>query len=132
VAKPKAGAKLSVFKGREAKLNHAIFQVLASEGPLAIYEIYKQVKTKGGLGHTKYTNVNRRVRALEESCFLDKAGIRNTQAGAQAVLYQLTTRAFVAIFLNNVNPDTFIKQADEDTLALELAVLTLFFEKNVG
>ena len=126
--KPK-NTKLSVFKGREARLNHTIFQTLTQRSPLAIYEIHKQIKTQRGLKHTKYTNVSRRVRALEESGYLDNAGIRDTQAGGQATLYQLATRAQVALFLSQISPDTFIKEADEDTLIAQLAALTLFFEK---
>jgi hypothetical protein len=128
VPKPK-NTKLSVFKGREARLNHTIFQTLTQRGPLAIYEIHKQIKTQRGMKHTKYTNVSRRVRALEQSRYLDNAGIRDTQAGGQATLYQLTTRAHVALFLSQISPDTFIKEADEDTLFAELAALTLFLEK---
>ena len=79
--------------------------------------------------HTKYTNVSRRVKALEDSDYLDKAGIRDTQAGGQATLYQLTTRAQVALFLSQISPDTFIEEADQDTLIAELAALTLFLEK---
>jgi DNA-binding MarR family transcriptional regulator len=128
VPKPK-NTKLSVFKGREARLNHTIFQTLTQRSPLAIYEIHRQIKTQRGLRHTKYTNVSRRVKALEDSGYIDKAGTRNTQAGAQATLYQLTTRAQVALFLSQISPDTFIKEADEDTLIAQLAALTLFFEK---
>jgi hypothetical protein len=128
VPKPK-NTKLSVFKGREARLNHTIFQTLTQRSPLAIYEIHKQIKTQRGLKRTKYTNVSRRVRALEESGYLDNAGIRDTQAGGQATLYQLATRAQVALFLSQISPDTFIKEADEDTLIAQLAALTLFFEK---
>ena len=121
--------RLSVFKGREARLNHTIFQTIAERGALTIYEVHRQIRSLRGLRHTKYTNVSRRVRALEESGFLDKAGIRDTQAGAQATLYQLTTRAHVALFLNQISPDTFIKEADEETLIAELVALALFFEK---
>jgi DNA-binding MarR family transcriptional regulator len=128
VPKPK-NTKLSVFKGREARLNHTIFQTLTQRGPLTIYEIHKQIKTQRGLRHTKYTNISRRVKALEDSGYIYKAGTRNTQAGAQATLYQLTTRAQVALFLNQISPDTFIKEADEDALFAELAALTLFLEK---
>jgi predicted transcriptional regulator len=128
VPKPK-NTKLSVFKGREARLNHTIFQTLTQNGPLTIYEIHKQIKTQRGLRHTKYTNVSRRVKALEDSDYLDKAGTRNTQAGGQATLYQLTTRTQVALFLNQISPDTFIKEANEETLIAELVALTLFFEK---
>ena len=126
--KPK-NPRLSVFKGREAKLNRAIFQTLAKNDPLTIYEAHKQIKSLRGFRHTKYTNVSRRVRTLEESGYLEKAGIRSTQAGGQATLYQLTTRAHVALLLSQISPDTFTKEADEDTLIAELAALILFLEK---
>jgi len=129
VPKPK-NTRLSVFKGREARLNHTIFQTLTQNDPLTIYEIHKQIKTQKGLRHTKYTNVSRRVRALEDSGYIDKAGTRNTQAGAQATLYQLTTRAQVALFHSQISPDTFIKEADEETLIAQLAALILFLEKS--
>jgi DNA-binding Lrp family transcriptional regulator len=129
VPKPK-NTRLSVFKGREARLNHTIFQTLTQRGPLTIYEIHKQIKAQRGLKRTKYTNVSRRVRALEDSGYIDKAGTRNTQAGVQATLYQLTTRAQVALFLSQISPDTFIKEADEETLIAQLAALILFLEKS--
>jgi hypothetical protein len=128
VPKPK-NTRLSVFKGREARLNHAIFQTLAKNDSLTIYEVHKQIKSLRGFRHTKYTNVNRRVRTLEESGYLEKAGIRSTQAGGQATLYQLATRAHVALLLSQISPDTFTKEADEETLIAELVALTLFFEK---
>ena len=121
--------RISLFKGREARLNHTIFQTLAKNDPLTIYEVHKQIKSLRGFRHTKYTNVNRRVRTLEESGYLEKAGIRSTQAGGQATLYQLTTRAHVALLLSQISPDTFTKEADEDTLIAELAALILFLEK---
>jgi len=130
VSKRKAkSGKLSVFKGREAKLNKAIFYILAHKSPQIIYDVTKVIRKQKGFRHTKYTNVSRRVKALEQLGYLEKAGSRNTQAGPQGMLYQPTTRAHVALFLNQVNPDTFIKEADEDTLMAELTALALFFEK---
>jgi len=66
--------RLSVFKGREDKLNKTIFQILALKGPVTIYEISKEVKAQKSLKHTKYTNVNRRVRMLEEQGYIEKVG----------------------------------------------------------
>jgi chromosome segregation and condensation protein ScpB len=128
VPKPKKHKALSVQRP-EAKLNHTIFQTLSQTGPVAIYEIHKQIKTQRDLRHTKYTNVSRRVRALEELGYLDKAGIRDTQAGGQAILYQLTTKAYVALMLDQISPDVFMREADEDTLIGELVALTLFLER---
>jgi hypothetical protein len=127
--KKSKGTELSVFKGREAKLNRAIFQILFRQSPQIIYDITKAIQKQRGFRRTKYTNVSRRVKALEQQGYLEKAGSRETQPGSQGNLYQPTTRAHVAFFFNRVSPDKFIKEADEETLMAELATLTLFFEK---
>ena len=122
MAKRKSG-KLSVFKGREAKLNYAIFHVLALKGPLIIYDIHKEVKAKRGLKHTKSTNVLRRIKALEESGYLEKAGTRKTLPGYERVLYKLSFKTYLALLLNKINLDEFIQTADEDTIIATLAAL---------
>ncbi|MCJ7763096.1 hypothetical protein MUP38_06565 [Candidatus Bathyarchaeota archaeon] len=127
--KKSKGTELSVFKGREARLNRAIFQILTRESPLVIYDIAQVIRKQKGFKHTKYTNVSRRVKALEQQGYLEQAGSRITQPGPQGTLYQPTTRAHVAFFFNRVSPDKFIKEADEETLMAELATLTLFFGK---
>jgi DNA-binding MarR family transcriptional regulator len=73
VAKGKReSGRISVFKGRQAKLNKAIFHILALKGPLTIYDIHKEVKAQRGFRQTRYANVNKRVRALEESGYINK------------------------------------------------------------
>jgi DNA-binding Lrp family transcriptional regulator len=122
--KAKSGsARLSVFKGREARLNRAIFQILALKGPLTIYDIHKEVKAQRGLKHTKYTNVLRRIRALEESGYLEKAGTRKTLPGYERMLYKLTSKTYLALLLNKINLDSFIQTADEDTITAMLAAI---------
>jgi len=126
VAKGKAksgSARISVFKGREARLNRAIFHILALKGPLTIYEVCKEVKAQKGLRHTKYTNANRRMRALEDLGYLEKTGTKKTQAGFQAVLYQLTSRAYLALLLNQINLDNFTQTVGEDIIITMLAAL---------
>jgi len=125
VAKPKSG-RLQIFKGREAKLNRAIFHILALKGPQTIYEICKEVKTHNGLRHTKYTNVNRRVRALEQTRYLRKTGTRPTLAGFEASLYELTTRGYAVLVFNRVNLNRFIKDAEENELLRALAIFVSF------
>ena len=115
--------RISVFKGREAKLNRAIFQVLALKDPLIIYDIHKEVKAKRGLKHTKHTNVLRRVRALEEAGYLEKAGTRKTLPGSERVLYKLSSKTYLAFLLNKINLDSFIQTADEATIIATLAAL---------
>jgi len=123
VVKRKSG-RLQIFKGRKAKLNRAIFHILALKGPQTIYEVCKEVRALRQLKHTKYTNVNRRVRALKESGYLEKAGVRKTQAGFKAKLYQLSTRGCLALMLNQINIETILEKADKTTMLSLLAALS--------
>jgi predicted transcriptional regulator len=124
VAERKDGTvKLSVFKGREAKLNWVIFQILSHESPLTIYEVCKRIKTKTGLKHVKYTNINRRVRALSTSGYLQETETRKTKAGFQSILYEMTTKAYLSIILNEMNLDNFIQKATEEQKIATIAAL---------
>jgi len=111
--------RLFVFKGREAKLNRAIFWILAQHGPLTIYDIHKEVRVQRPLRYTKYAVVNRRVRTLEDVGYLEKAGSRRTKTGFEVQLYGLTPRTYLAILLNQIDLDKFVETADEaDILAI--------------
>jgi DNA-binding PadR family transcriptional regulator len=118
--------RLSVFKGREAKLNRAIFQILAHKGPMTIYEVSKEVSALRGLKHTKYTNVNRRMRVLEQARFLKKAGMRKTRAGFESTLYELTARGFASTAFNQTDMNEFIENADDEQVLELLAILVSF------
>ena len=108
--------KLQVFNGREAKLNKAIFQILALKGPQTIYDIHKEVRARRGLTQTRYANVNIRVGALEQSGYIDQAGIRKTKAGFAAMTYELTTKTYLAILLDSTTDlDDLISCMDEAT-----------------
>ena len=115
--------RISVFKGREAKLNFAVFQVLALKGPLIIYDVHKEVKAQKGLKHTKSTNVLRRIKALEESGYLEKAGTRKTLPGSERVLYKLSSKTYLALLLSKINLDSFIQTAHEDAIIAMLAAI---------
>jgi hypothetical protein len=120
VAKRKSG-RLQVFKGREAKLNRAIFHTLTLRDPQTIYKVCKEVKALRQLKHTKYTNVNRRVRALQHSGYLEKASVRKTKAGFQATLYQLSARAYLALMLNQIDIETILQKADKTAVLSPLS-----------
>lgn len=116
--------KLSVFKGREAKLNHAIFRTLALRGPQTIYDIHKQVRAFRELRYTRYASVNKRVKALEEKQYLKKAGIRKAKAGFKSNLYELMARAYLAMLLNSLDLEEIVSQTNEATVLGVLAALT--------
>ena len=109
--KEKSG-KLSVFKGRQAGLNRAIFHVLALKSPQATWDIFRQLRKQKGLAYIKYSVLIRRVKALQESDYLMRVGERKTRPGSETPLYQLTPRAELAVTLDQINLDKFIKEAD--------------------
>jgi succinylglutamate desuccinylase len=118
VAKKK-GTELSVFKGREAKLNRAIFQALALEGPQTIYDIHKRLRAMRGLRYTHYGNVNKRVRDLQCLEYVKEAGVKSTKAGFEATVYELTARACLALMLDSIKLGDLVSRMDEDS-ALEI------------
>jgi len=122
VPKPK-NTKLSVFKGREAKLNRAIFQSLALKGAQTIYDIHKHLKTFRGLKYTYYGNVNKRVRALQQLGYLKEVNIKSTKAGFEATEYELTTRTHLALMLDSINLENLLNRMDEDVASEILAAI---------
>lgn len=109
----KQTGRISVFKGQKAKLNRAIFYILASKGPHTIYDIHKTVKTQKRLKHIRYPSVNKRVRSLEETGYIKKIGVKKTKTGSEAIIYDLAARAYLAMLLNSINLDKLVMQVDE-------------------
>jgi Trm5-related predicted tRNA methylase len=122
VPKPK-NTKLSVFKGREARLNRAIFQSLALKGVQTIYDIHKHVRTFRGLRYTYYGNVNKRVRALQQLGYVKEVRVKSTKAGFEATEYELTTRTYLALMLDSINPEDLLNRMDDDAALDILAAM---------
>lgn len=91
--KPRKGSELSVFKGREATLNQAIFHILSKEEPQAVWDIFKNFAKLRGLERKRYTVVEVRVKALEAQSYLARAGERSTKQDGKAPLFRLTAKA---------------------------------------
>ena len=117
-------SKLSVFKGRTRRLTKAIFWTLAHKAPTSAYDIYKEARTHKTLRHTRYSVVNRRVRTLEELGYVERIGTKETKAGFTVPLYQLRSKAYLAIVLNQISLEDFIKQADEVEILTALGTLS--------
>jgi len=115
--------RISIFRGRDARLNKAIFWILAQQGSLTIYDIWRKLRAQRDFAYTPYNTVNRRVRALEEHGYVEKIGERKTKTGFVAVLYQLTTRTYLAIVLDRIDIDDFIEKAPEAMTLTTLAAL---------
>ena len=115
---------LSVFKGREAKLNRAIFQALALKGAQTIYDIHKHVRTFRGMKYTCYGNVNKRVRALQQLGYIKEVKIKSTKAGFEATEYELTIRTYLVLMLDSINLENLINRMEEDIASEILAAIT--------
>ena len=123
VRKKTKGTTLSVFKGREAKLNRAIFQTLALKGPQTVYDIHKEVTKTKGLKCTRYSSVNKRVRHLFASGFVGKFGEEKTKAGFRASRYGLVMRTYLAILLNSISLEELILHMDDARAETILAAI---------
>ena len=121
--KKSKGTALSVFKGREARLNRAILEATVGKNPNTIWDITKQVTKSTGL-KTRYHNVNTRVKALERMNLVRKTGERNTKAGGKAALYGATAKAQFALLLDSLCLENLLDELDEDaTLAIISLIL---------
>jgi Trm5-related predicted tRNA methylase len=118
------GTELSVFKGREAKLNRAVFQALALKGPQTAYDIHKNVKKLRGLRNTHYANVNKRVRDLQSLGYVREARVKSTRAGFEATEYELTVKSYLALMLDSVNLHDLLNRIDEEAALEILATMT--------
>ena len=117
--------KLSVFKGKEAKLNRAIFQVLAQKSPQTAWEIFNQLTKQKHLSDLKYWVLIRRIKKLQESDFILKVGETKTMPGTETGQYQLTPRAELAIVLDQVDLDKYIEEADYHRILTALEAFRL-------
>lgn len=115
--------ELSVFKGREAKLNRAIFKTIIAKGPQTIYDIHKHVIKTQALNHTRYANVNLRVRALQEAGYLMKTGLKRTKSGFNTILFDVTNKAYLALVWSTLNSEDLFSQLDEARTLTLLSVL---------
>jgi hypothetical protein len=118
----KKDGRLSVFKGREARLNRAIFQTLAFKGTQTIYGIHKEIKKRRGFKYTRYPSVLRRVKALEESAYLKRATPKRTAGGFEITVYELAARGYLSIILDSVGLEELIKRMSENDRSISRQV----------
>jgi len=73
--------KLSLFKGREARLNKIILLILCRECRLNVWQVYKRVRENRGFRHLRYHVINRRIRDLEQEGFIEVTIVKKTPQG---------------------------------------------------
>jgi hypothetical protein len=128
VPKPK-DTTLSVFKGREARLNRVIFTILDAKKLLTSYDMYLEIRRNKGFRHTKYPSVDRRMKALQQQHWISRKGTRRTKPGFNSPFYELSSRGQTATEIDRVNMNDFLKNAEEELL-LELRTLLSSFRES--
>ena len=115
--------ELSVFKGREAKLNRAIFQTLALKGVQSTNKLYLNIKKQKEFRQKHYGNVNKRARALENQGYLKATEIPSHQGRTKAVYYELKAKAYLALMLNSVDLENLLNLTNDETATKILAAI---------
>jgi predicted transcriptional regulator len=114
--------RISVFKGREARLNRAIIQVLGGKEPQTTRQLRKKITQIKGLNHTSYSTVNKRVRILERSGYLRKASVKQ-RPGGLTNYYELRPKAYLAKFLDSTNIENLFEKVNDQTALTILGAL---------
>jgi predicted transcriptional regulator len=121
--------RLSVFKGREARLNRVIFRILDTKKLLTSYEMYLEIKRIKGFRHTKHPSVDRRMKALRQQHWITRRGTRRTKPGFDSPLYELSSQGKTALEIDEVDMNDFLRNAEEELL-LELRTLLSSFRES--
>ena len=116
------GIKLSVFKGREARLSRAMFQVLAKEEPQTTRALRKRIIQIKGLKDTSYSTVNKRVRSLEQKGFIRKVVVKE-RLGGITNYYELRPKAYLAKFFDSTTIEDLVEQTNDKTALTMLGTL---------
>ena len=103
------GSELSVFMGVEAKLNFAIFLILAvSNYPLKNTELLKLLNKQKKSNDTYYGSITKRLR-----CLVNEEYLKENKVGSEAATYQLTNKALLAMLWNSNNMQEILDKASE-------------------
>jgi 5'-deoxynucleotidase YfbR-like HD superfamily hydrolase len=113
------GTRLKVFSGREARLNRAIFEILAKESPQPLKQLYKKINKQKGLEETYYASLTKRLRCLKEAGYIAET----KQKHPSPTIYELRTKAYLAMFLEENSMQDIIEQVTDTQSALILMAL---------
>jgi hypothetical protein len=114
--------ELDVFQGRSGRANAAIFDALARESPQNIKQLLKRITRYEGLEETYYASLTKRLRNLKEAEYLEET--KQAQASAkEPTFYQLTTKAFLAMFLRENSMQDIMDKATRNQRAYILLAL---------
>jgi hypothetical protein len=102
--------------------------VLDAKKLVASYDMFLKIRRIKGFRHTKYSSVDRRMKALQQQHWITRKGTRRTKPGSDSPFYELSSQGQTAIEIDKVNMNDFLKNAKEELLLLMRTVLSSFRE----
>jgi hypothetical protein len=96
-------------------------------GPENLYGILKQIKFFRGLKGTRHASVGKRIRILEETGFVRKAGFKKTKAGIETPIYEVTAKALIALLLDKFSLEELLNRLNESLIFQ--TIVTVFSEE---
>ncbi len=122
--KAKKSTKISIFEGRGADKNLAIFRILVAVGPLSIGDIQRRLNRISGLEVTYYASLNKRIHALVRSGYIGEVKPADSgQAGCKAALYEIRTKFYLAYYLNDKSREEILSKLNESNATIILSDL---------
>jgi predicted transcriptional regulator len=120
--KKSKGTELSVFRGREARLNRAIIQALATKEPQTTRALRKKIIQIKGMKDTSYSTVNKRVRNLEQKGYIKKVEVKE-RIGGITNYYELRPKAYLAKFFDSTTIEDLVERSNDKTALTILGTL---------
>jgi hypothetical protein len=118
------GTKISIFAGRGANKNQAIFEILDAKGPLPISDLQKILNKQKGLEITYYASLNKRIHALEKDGYVAQARPAAPNRGCfKAALYEARAKFYLACFLNSNSGEEILSKLTDTHATIILSDL---------
>lgn len=118
------GNRISIFTGRGANKNQAIFEILDEKGPLPISDLQKILNKQKGLDITYYASLNKRIRALEKAGYVAQARpLAMNQRYFKAALYEARAKFYLACFLNSTSQEEILNKVTDTDATIILSDL---------
>jgi hypothetical protein len=122
--KARKSAKISIFEGRGADKNLAVFHILVAAGPLSIGDIQRRLNRIRGLRVTYYASLNKRIHALVRDGYIGEVKPEDSgQAGCKAALYEVRRKFYLAYYLNGKSREEILSKLNEPNATIILSDL---------
>ncbi|MGD6806828.1 MAG: hypothetical protein ACQCN4_07695 [Candidatus Bathyarchaeia archaeon] len=124
IRQTKKRTKISIFEGRSADKNLAIFRILVAVGPLSIGDIQRRLNKISGLEVTYYASLNKRIHALVRDGYLGEVKPADSgQAGFKVTLFEVLPKFYLAYYLNGKSREEILSRLNQPNATVILSDL---------